>query len=66
MVEKIKAVVCQAARQEGVPGRVINGRTDRRQRQPTRADGLAEAVQRANDYLAAARPGVRGGRNHDG
>jgi 2-methylisocitrate lyase-like PEP mutase family enzyme len=52
MVEKIKAART-AAQEEGVPDLVINGRTDALAAASNRAEGLAEAVERANHYLDA-------------
>ena len=52
MVEKIKAAR-EAARQEGLPDLVINGRTDALAAATDRIAGLDEAITRANLYLEA-------------
>jgi thioredoxin type arsenate reductase len=50
MIEKIKAAR-NAARQEGVPELVINGRTDALAAALDRKEGIEEAVARSNIYL---------------
>jgi len=52
MVQKIRAART-AAQQDGVPDLVINGRTDALVAAANRADGLTDAVERANLYLDA-------------
>jgi 2-methylisocitrate lyase-like PEP mutase family enzyme len=52
MVEKIQAAR-EAARQEGQPDLVINGRTDALATASDRAAGLRQSIERANLYLEA-------------
>jgi 2-methylisocitrate lyase-like PEP mutase family enzyme len=52
MLEKIKAAR-EAARQEGHPDLVINGRTDALSAASDRNEGLNESIARANSYLDA-------------
>ena len=52
MIEKIKAAR-KAAQQEGLTDLVVNGRTDALAAAANRAEGLEEAVERANHYLDA-------------
>jgi 2-methylisocitrate lyase-like PEP mutase family enzyme len=52
MIDKIVAAR-NAARQEGVPELVINGRTDALAAAPDRKEGLEEAIVRSNLYLEA-------------
>jgi 2-methylisocitrate lyase-like PEP mutase family enzyme len=50
MIEKLKSAR-KAAQQEGIPDLVVNGRTDALAVASNRAEGLEEAVERANLYL---------------
>lgn len=52
MIEKIRAAR-EAARQEGQPDLIINGRTDALSVAADRSDGLNESITRANLYLEA-------------
>lgn len=52
MVEKIRAAR-EAARQEGQPDLILNGRTDALSVAADRSEGLNESIARANQYLDA-------------